>query len=146
MNPEEGTFLAAHGHLVMGAAALIKTSIKRRISGMSMDLKRKIYETEPSYFIAGTRIRITTEVKEAAAPLKAHTPVILADDKAKPVENNGSVVTTGIYGITAESAESGEEVVIYLTGEFFAEGLNLESGVKAKDVEVPLRNIGIFLK
>ena len=113
---------------------------------MSMDLKRKIYETEPSYFIAGTRIRITTEVKEAAATLKAHTPVILEDDKAKPVENNGSVVTTGIYGITAESAESGEEVVIYLTGEFFAEGLNLESGVKAKDVEVPLRNIGIFLK
>ncbi len=36
--------------------------------------------------------------------------------------------------------------MIYLTGEFFADALVLPDGVKAEDIEVPLRDIGIFLK
>ena len=55
-------------------------------------------------------------------------------------------MTDGIYGITADSAKSGEDAVIYLTGEFFADELALAEHVKAADLEVPLRNIGIFLK
>ena len=43
-------------------------------------------------------------------------------------------------------AKSGEDAVIYLTGEFFADELALAEHVKAADLEVPLRNIGIFLK
>ena len=36
--------------------------------------------------------------------------------------------------------------MIYLTGEFFADGLALPDGVTAADIEAALRNIGIFLK
>ena len=53
---------------------------------------------------------------------------------------------TGLYGIAAEDAASGEDAVVYLTGEFFAEGLALPDGVTAADIEAALRNIGIFLK
>lgn len=49
-------------------------------------------------------------------------------------------------GITADSAEADKEVSIYLTGEFFAAGLVLPKNVSVDDVEVPLRNLGIFLK
>ena len=38
------------------------------------------------------------------------------------------------------------EVPVYLTGEFFADGLVLPNNVSVDDVEVPLRNLGIFLK
>ena len=53
---------------------------------------------------------------------------------------------TGLYGIAADGAASGEEAVIFLTGEFFGDALVLPEGVKVADVEVPLRNIGVFLK
>ena len=36
--------------------------------------------------------------------------------------------------------------MIYLTGEFFADALALETGVTAAGLEVAFRNIGIFLK
>lgn len=55
-------------------------------------------------------------------------------------------VLTGLYGITADSADANKEVPVYLTGEFFADGLVLPNNVSVDDVEVPLRNLGIFLK
>ena len=114
---------------------------------MSMDLERQDFSTKEQYFIAGTTIPITTAVKEAGEDLEAHTPVLLEGGKVKAVADPGSdekpAVTDGIYGI---SAKSGEDAVIYLTGEFFADELALAEHVKAADLEVPLRNIGIFLK
>ena len=35
---------------------------------------------------------------------------------------------------------------VYLTGEFFAHSLELPNNVSVDDMEVPLRNLGIFLK
>ena len=99
---------------------------------MSMDLARKTFSCEPEYFIAGTNIRIATAVKEAGADLSAHTPVLLAEGKVTPVAEAAKL--TGLYGI------------IYLSGEFFADALVLPTGMTAADVEVPLRNLGIYLK
>jgi hypothetical protein len=45
-----------------------------------------------------------------------------------------------------EAAASGEEAVVYLTGEFFADSLTLPEGVTAADIETELRKINIFLK
>lgn len=115
---------------------------------MSMDLKRKDFSTKPDYFIAGVTIGIAKSAKKASAAIEAHAPVLLADGKVKPiaaVQDEGEVDLTGLYGIAADSAAAGEDAVIYLTGEFFASGLVLPSGVEAGDVEVPLRNLGIFL-
>ena len=105
---------------------------------MSMDLARKTFSCEPEYFIAGTNIRIATAVKEAGADLSAHTPVLLAEGKVTPVAEAAKL--TGLYGV------SGEDAIIYLSGEFFADALVLPAGMTAADVEVPLRNLGIYLK
>lgn len=117
---------------------------------MSMDLAKKEFSTSPEYFIAGTITGIETKVKVAGEALAAHAPVLLGEDGkvtaiAAPTAE-APLSLTGLYGITSEAAKANEEVVIYLTGEFFADGLVLPTGVVAGDVEVPMRNIGIFLK
>lgn len=117
---------------------------------MSMDLAKKTFSIGEEYFIAGTAIGITTAVKTAGEALAAHTPVLLDEDgEAVAIvapDEGETLSTTGIYGITADSAASGKDAVIYLTGEFFADKIVLPEGVTAADVEIPLRNIGIFLK
>ena len=85
-----------------------------------------------------------TAAKEAGADLSAHTPVLLAEGKVTPVAEAAKL--TGLYGVTAEAAKSGEDAIIYLSGEFFADALVLPAGMTAADVEVPLRNLGIYLK
>ena len=112
---------------------------------MSMELEKQTFSTSPEYLIAGSTIRITTGVKEAAANLDKGAPVIL-DSSGKAAKVTTSTGATGLYGIVADSAKSGADVVVYLTGEFFADALVLETGVTAATLEVPFRNIGIFLK
>lgn len=112
---------------------------------MSMNLTPEKFSCEPEYLLAGTDIRVATAVKKAAAALKAGAPVKLdSSGKAAPVAKADG--TTGLYGIAAEDFKSGEDAVIYLTGEFFADRLALETGVTAASLEVAFRNIGIFLK
>lgn len=116
---------------------------------MSMDLEKKTFSTAPKYFIAGAKVAIVSAVKKASAAVEAHSPVLLVDNEVTPlaaVSGDAAPVTTGLYGITADSAAAGEEAAIYLTGEFFADALVLPKGVTADKLEVPLRNIGIFLK
>ena len=116
---------------------------------MSMDLTRKDFSTKPEYFIAGTDIGIAKATKTASAAVAAHTPVLIADGKVKPIAapaSAGAAVLAGLYGITVDSADEDKEVPVYLTGEFFAAGLALPNNVTVDDVEVPLRNLGIFLK
>ena len=80
--------------------------------------------------------------------MEAHTPVLIADGKVKPIaapSSAGAAVLTGLYGVTADSAEADKDVPVYLSGEFFADALVLPDNVSVADVEVPLRNLGIFL-
>ena len=111
---------------------------------MGMDLERKVYSTSPEYFIADTVIPIATSLKEAGEGLKAHAPVALT------TENKLAAVTTkniaNLYGLVPDAATAGEDAVVYLTGDFFADSLALEEGVTTADVEIALRKIGIFLK
>lgn len=110
---------------------------------MSMDLAVKTYRCEPGRFEAGAG-PVAKAVKVAAADLPAHAPVAL-DGSGRLV-----AVTAGnkadIYGLLPDSAQADKEAPVYLTGEFFADSLALEDGVTAADIEVELRNIGIFLK
>lgn len=101
------------------------------------------YRYDPDHFEAGVG-PVAKAVKVAAADLAAHAPVALdADGKLTAVtaDNNDS-----IYGLLPDSAKADEEAPVYLTGEFFADSLALEEGVTAADIEVALRNIGIFLR
>lgn len=104
---------------------------------MSMDLAKKTYSTTPDYFIAGTTVGIVTAAKEADGAVAAHNLVLLDGGKVKPlaaVDGTHALNVTGLYGIAAEDAASGEDAVVYLTGEFFAEGLALvlDKGTKSQ--------------
>lgn len=70
-------------------------------------------------------------------------PVVLNTDgtlKAVTAENVAEV-----YGLAAENAEAGEEIVIYLTGQFFGETIEVPVGTTAADFKAPFRKLGIFL-
>ena len=110
---------------------------------MSMDLGVKKFSTSPQYFEAGDH-PIAKAVKVAAADLKAHAPVALSDDGKLEAVTKSNL--DKVYGLLPDSVRADEEGPVYLTGEFFADSLALEEDVKAKDLEAPLRKIGIFLK
>ena len=110
---------------------------------MGMDLSVKTFRHEPEYFEAGPH-PIAKAVKTAAVDLAAHAPVAL-DDSGKLVAVT-SANKESIYGLLPDSVRADEEAPVWLTGEYFADSLALEDGVTAADIEVALRNIGIFLK
>lgn len=110
---------------------------------MSMDLAVKTYRYDPSHFEAGVG-PVAKAVKVAAADLNEHAPVAL-DESGKLVAVTAANKES-IYGLLPDSVRADEEAPVYLTGEFFADSLALEEGVTAADIEVALRNIGIFLK
>ncbi len=60
-------------------------------------------------------------------------------------ENASAGSLDKIIGIAADEP-SGEEVTVYLTGEFFAEGLTLPEGVTAADLKPAFRKLGVFIK
>ncbi len=71
------------------------------------------------------------------------TPVILdTNGKIKAVTTD---TITSVYGLAAEDAKAGQEIVLYLTGQFFGESINVPSGSSASDFKEPLRKLGIFL-
>jgi len=70
-------------------------------------------------------------------------PVVLnADGTLKAVTADN---VADVYGLAAENAEAGEEVVIYLTGQFFGEAIEVPAGTTAADFKAPFRKWGIFL-
>ena len=110
---------------------------------MSMDLAGKTYRYDPHHFEAGVG-PVAKAAKVAAADIPAHAPVVLdGDGKLALITADNQA---GIYGLTPDSIRAGEEGPVWLTGEYFADSLALPEGVTAADVEVPLREIGIFLK
>lgn len=122
---------------------------------MGQDLGVKTYRYEHTRFEAGVG-PVAKAVKVAAVDVPAHAPVVLNSDGKLALitavttgEGDAAkttVTTTGLYGVTPDSIEKGMEGPVYLTGEFFADSLTLPEGVTHADVEIPLRNIGIFLK
>ena len=110
---------------------------------MSMNLAGKTYRYDPHHFEAGVG-PVAKAAKVAAVDIPAHAPVALDSDGKLVLltaDNKAS-----IYGLTPDSIRADEEGPVWLTGEYFADSLALEEGVTAADIEVALRNIGIFLK
>lgn len=114
-----------------------------------MDLAKKTYFTQPDYLVAGTA-EIVTATKQANASLKRGAPVVLKSGKLEAVEVSGTapytVTTTGLYGIMAEDVAKGDDGIVYLSGEFFADALVLPANATVEQLEIPLRNLGIYLK
>lgn len=106
---------------------------------------------EPKNFFAG-EFPTVTETGTAGAELAEYTPitkdgtgkiiaVAAAGSSGEPAATTGNVI-----GITAAAAAEEEPVVYYVTGEFFADALNLPTKVTIEDIKDPLRKLSIFLK
>ena len=50
-----------------------------------------------------------------------------------------------VYGLAAQDAEAGEEVVCYLTGQFFGDSLMVPDGTTAANFKAPFRKLSVFL-
>lgn len=99
--------------------------------------------TEPKNFFAGD-FPTVPESGTAGEALKEHTPV--AKDEDGNIVAIKAATTASVIGITAEAAAEDEPVVYYMTGEFFADALNVPDGVDADALKAALRKLSIFLK
>lgn len=86
---------------------------------------------------------VVTDSGTTAEAIKELTPVILGTDgKFKGVT---AETVKDVYGLAAQDADAGEEIVIYLTGQFFGNAIELPKGTTAADLKAPFRKLGIFL-
>lgn len=97
---------------------------------------------EAANFIAGD-YPIVTDAGTAEGDIKQYVPVVIEEEKVKAAT---SETINNVIGIAAEEAANGEEVVFYLTGEYFADALVLPSDVTVAALKPVLRKLGIFLK
>lgn len=120
-------------------------------------------QTTPIKFFAGD-FPITTAVGTVATgkAVKKYEPVKITANGIEPVvavaaseKDSTNVIpaktayentTEGIYGISAVEAAAGDDVVIYLTGEFYADAIFIPTDVTVETLTKAFRNIGIFLK
>lgn len=112
-------------------------------------------ELKAENFLAGN-YPIVTDVGtiKKNAIIRKCAPLVQSEDgieefTAAMLPTTGENASAGsldkIIGIAADEP-SGEEVTVYLTGEFFAEGLTLPEGVTAADLKPAFRKLGIFVK
>ena len=105
--------------------------------------------TTPKNFFAG-EFPTVPESGTAGAAIAEYTPVTTdADGKIVPIAAaSGDTAATidAVIGITAAAAAKDEPVMYYMTGEFFADAINLPAGITIAEVKAACRKISIFLK
>ena len=103
---------------------------------------------EPKNFFAGD-FPTLTENGTAGADIKEYMPVAKnTEGKIVPLKKTEAEASPemDVVGISAAAAANDEPVVYYLTGEFYADALNLPDQVELKTVKDQLRKISIFLR
>ena len=98
---------------------------------------------EAKNFFAGD-FQTLTESGTAGGELAEHMPV--AEDTEGKIVAVTAETAANVVGITAAAAAADEPVVYYMTGEFFADALNLPEGVAIEDIKDSLRKLSIFLR
>lgn len=102
-------------------------------------------EITPKNFFAGD-FPTVPETGTANAAIKEYAPVMIDianDNKIIPVAKGREA---SAIGIAAAAAGNGEPVTYYMTGEFFADALALESGADLAKIKEALRKVSIFLR
>ncbi len=99
--------------------------------------------TSPKNFFAGD-FPTLTESGTAGEVVKQFAPVAI--NASGKVVNITSGTKADVIGIAAVEAKANEPVVYYMTGEFFADALEMPDGVTAADISGYLRKLSIFLR
>lgn len=93
-------------------------------------------------FFAG-EFPVTTDVGTALVDIPQYAPVAEG-------ENGITVITAetldNLMGISADSAGEDEPVVFYMTGEYFADALDVPEGISIEELKKAFRKKSIFLK
>lgn len=101
------------------------------------------HEYKPKNFLAGD-FPTVPESGTAGADIAEFTPVTKdADGNITPITSTN---VDDVIGISVEAAAAGDPVVYYMTGEFFANSINLPEGVTIDVLKDALRKVSIFLK
>ena len=97
----------------------------------------------PDNFFAGDFPIVTDfgEIKTGAT-VRARAPIVKG---AEGIEEATAATLENVIGITA-AEPSGNEVVYYLTGEFFTQALTIPTGITPDALKAALRKVSIFLK
>jgi len=97
----------------------------------------------PDNFIAGP-FPIATDFGKVAtsAKVRRRTPVVQG---ANGITEAAANTLDKLVGISA-AEPSGDEVIYYLTGEFFTQALHLPEGVTPELLKPALRKLSIFLR
>lgn len=99
--------------------------------------------TTPKNFFAG-EFPTVPETGTAGAVIAEYTPVTTdGDGKIVPIATE---TKDAVIGIAAAAAGKDEPVVYYMTGEFFADAINVPAGITIAEVKAACRKISIFLK
>ena len=99
--------------------------------------------TTPKNFFAG-EFPTVPETGTAGTTIAEYTPVTTnGDGKIIPIT---AETKDAVLGIAAAAAEKDEPIVYYMTGEFFADAINVPDGVSIAEVKAACRKISIFLK
>ena len=100
-------------------------------------------ETMPDNFFAGS-FPIATDFGKikTGATIRPRAPIVQGADG---IEEAAAGTLGNLIGISA-AEPSGDEVVYYLTGEFFTQALTLPNGVTAEALKPAMRKLSIFLK
>lgn len=102
-------------------------------------------ETAPKNFFAGD-FPTVPETGVAGAEIKEHAPVMVDTENENKIIPVAATKEANAIGISAAAAGKGEPVTYYLTGEFFADALNLEASADLAKIKGTLRKVSIFLK
>ena len=87
---------------------------------------------------------VATEVGKVDASATIHARAPIAIGKNGIIEVTAATIEN-VIGISA-AEPSGDEIVYYMTGEFFSQALHLQSGVTTEALRPHLRKLNIFLR
>ncbi|MDO4301776.1 MAG: hypothetical protein Q4D26_10345 [Clostridia bacterium] len=108
---------------------------------MSYEVEK--HEYTPKNFLAGD-FPTVPEDGVAGAAIDEFTP-IAKNDEGKIIPITADTIDS-VIGISVEAAEINDPIVYYMTGEFFANAINLPEGVTIDKLKDALRKVSIFLK
>ncbi len=101
------------------------------------------FEYKPKNFLAGD-FPTVPEDGVAAEKIIEFSPLTKNSDGKIALVTADTI--NKVIGLSAVAAEEGDPIVYYMTGEFFANAINLPQGVTMDKLKEELRKISIFLR
>lgn len=141
--------VAADKEFVAGVAATAAASLKLAVEiveAINFTVAVNAANITFTQKVAGIGVLPTLATSVAEAATISTTTAYVAGTDPKLTKTAAENTAEGLYGIAAEAATEGKEVVVYLTGEYFAAAIAWPTSVTEAMLKIYFRKLGIFLK